>query len=291
MYSEKIQKELETFKRTIEKANLLYQKGFQNKSQQKDCLYYISYAYESYRHILQYKILEQLWEYRKTHNDEDDEYLNNLYYSVPSYPHLWKEKHEKEYQNYQETSVLSSLRDMYFKVKNTEINTKKESPLEKKEKQYQEKLQKHNRDIKDNQKYEKGINKIIISTEKMLTPIYHDSCQTTILYWKMPLSELKDTLPLAYYKKIKEFKEKYKSEQDIISYYDTLKKLELLDIKYQAMMKINFDINTVKLKTFDTYFKQWIINDTKLFEIKIIMAGGYNIQKLHHRTLINIKSL
>lgn len=66
---------------------------------------------------------------------------------------------------------------------------------------------------------------------------------------------------------------------------------ELLDVRYNVYKVLDFDITSVKLDIYSSCYKTWIINENKLLKIETILAGGYNIQRLHNRTLVNVKNI
>lgn len=277
----------------LDKANQKLQLGFANKTQQKDCLSYISSAFEDKANILLQKILDELWAYRKEHNGNDDEQLNDLYYNVPTYPHKLTEKVIKKYQNYSEINDLIEIKNFYDKVKAIEVVKKVETPIEKKKKIYSYKIKMMDRsNITDEKAYMNAINKIVKSAEKILTPIFEEEANRLVSILNMPKEQLQEkrkkstTFDIFYTTMIEG-----KTEEELRKYIADEKELELLDIKFKAMEKLNFDIKTIKLKTFLNNKKSWIINGNKLFEIEVIQAGGYNIQKLHLRTLVKLKNI
>lgn len=79
-------------------------------------------------------------------------------------------------------------------------------------------------------------------------------------------------------KDIKETKQKHKARNDKIA--KKLEKVGITDIN-----AINFEVNYG-----DDFVGSWIIDGYKV-TIKVIFAGGYNIQCLHNRVLCNVKEV
>lgn len=285
-----IQYYMKQYEKTISDAKKLFQNGFITKTQQKDCLYDISLAFEYKRKIMQLKILDKAFEYREEHNGKENETLMSLYYGIPIYPYQLKDKTIKAYQEYPEINDLIEIKKFYDEVKAIEIVKQKETELEKKQKVYNLKLAKKDRSkITDEVAYQKAIDKIVAQADKILTPVYDKQINLWKKYLKLTDKQLetaKDEFKKFYNAFIKD-----KTPEDIENYWNNNKKLELLDIKFKAMEALNFDIETVKLKYFSDTRRTWIINDKKLFEIEVVFAGGYNIQRLHTRTYVKLKNL
>lgn len=280
------------YKKHIAIAKMKFEKGFTNKSQQKDCLSYISSAFYDKSKILQQKLLDKLWAYRKEHNGEDDKQLNDLYFDVPTYPHELKEKTIKKYQSYPEINDLIEIKNFYDKVKGIEIIKKIETPIEKKQKIYTSKIKMMDRsNITDEKAYMNAINKIVQSADKILTPIYEEEANRLVSILNMPQEELQEKLKNKSFNNFYTIMIEGKNEKQIRKSIEEEKELELLDIQFKAMEKLNFDIKTIKLKSFSNNYKSWIINSNRLFEIEVIVAGGYNIQRLHTRCLVKLKNI
>lgn len=281
MNEEKL-KYLTNAERRLAKAKELEEKGFTSKSAQKDCLFYISYAFEDINRVLGLQILSD----ESLQQEEQD----NLYFNRPTYPYQLKDKHLEIYKKYDMIQKLKDIKDYSDKIKSMEIVKKNETKIEKKEKTYSEKLQKKDRsNILNNDEYNKGIKKIIVSAKNTLEPIYENTINDLISYLNMSKEQI-----IEKGKNNEEFKKFYLSnikgqtEESIRKKYNELLELELLDIKYKAMSVINFDIKSVKVLSMQSNYKSWVINDNKKFEIKVILAGGYNIQCLHHRVLVKL---
>jgi len=285
----RIETHIESYLRYKERINV--PEIFVTKAQQKEVLEIISRCFEELADADQTALLPEVW------NGNSD--VEKVYYDFPTYPYLFTPKKQelvKKYINH--FDELVKLRNLWLSVKEIPIQpkkTKEEVSLEKKQNALKTIDYSH---ITNMEEWQKKINQLIEETDRMITPRYNKLAEKLIrlnnLYLEFRNTKNSEKLENLE-KEFPNWRQEIirlvnKTDSDIANMVEFWKKEELLDIQFKVQKVLNFDIKTVEVLACENSYKSWKINDKKL-EIETILAGGYNIQCLHNRTLVKLSQV
>lgn len=263
----KIKKHIDSYLKYKEKIESLDLTSFKTKAQQKDALELISRAFEELADADQTGLIIPMWELEEKGQKEEHDKLQNIYFNYASNPYQFTPKKQELIKNHcPHFNELLELRELWLKTKETPVEPRKTKEDSQKEKQeIQLKTIDYSR-ITNMGNWNEQINKLMLQVEKLITPVYEHIKQDLI-------------------------KKNPEDEKEITRTVDEWRDADLWDTKIKVMKALNFDINSTELHSYNTEYKSWIINGNILLKIETIQAGGYNIQRLHNRTLVKVKQL
>lgn len=266
----------------LNKAKAKIEKGILNKSQQKEILDTINNAFYSAHEELSKEILKE----RNTFAEGSEEYnnLEQLYYKVPYEAYRWNEKAAEIFSEYESSKKLAEIAKFWREIKSIGIIKVVKSAEQQKEEKISKDIE-NTSSITDKKKYSLMVNKMIDALDAHISSYYNKIAAYRIKLSKLSKEELLEDM------KSDSFKTMYntfilgKTSEQILEQINREKSIFLLDTKVKIIKKINFDIDSYK------YLDglRWEINGSKIFEIETIIAGGYNIQRLHHRVIIKLR--
>lgn len=287
---QRIEEHLSAYRRYKEIVKGLDISSFMNKSRQKEALELISRCFEELADADNMTLLPLVWE-----NNLDAE---NVYYNFPNNPYQFNEKKQKLVKDFcPHFDELLNLRELWLQTKNAPINPKKTTEQLQIEKKEQILKTIDYSKITDMNKWQKTIDEMIEDIDKIITPKYDKKATELIKFADLYNRYLQDKsliteLDETFYK----WREMVssivgKDNESIKKMVNSWKELELLNIRILIQETLNFDLNTVKLDCYSDGYRTWIINNEKLFKIERIIAGGYNIQRLHNRVLVKLTKI
>ena len=263
----KIKKHIDSYLKYKEKIESLDLTLFKTKAQQKDALELISRAFEELADADQTGLIIPMWELEDKGQTEEHNKLENIYYNYPSNPYSFNEKKQALVKNYcPHFDELLRLRELWLKTKEAPVEPKKTKEETTKEKQeLRLKTIDYSR-ITNQQDWIEQINKLMAQVEKLVTPVYEE-IKKQMIAKKPDLAE------------------------EITRMIDEIREADIWDTRIKVMKALNFDIHSIELKAYGANYKSWIVNGNLLLKIETIQAGGYNIQRLHQRTIVKVKKL
>ena len=262
-----IQKHINDYLKYKEKIESMDLSSFKSKAQQKEALELISRCFEELADADQSGLIIPMWELEEAGKTKEHDELEKIYYNYASNPYSFTPKKQELIKNHcPHFDDLLELRELWLKTKEAPIEAKKTKEETNKEKQeLRLKTIDYSR-ITNQYEWNKQINKLMNQVEKLITPVYEKIKKQMIA--KNP-----------------------DQANEIESMINTAKDADLWDTRIKVMKALNFDINSTELHSYNAEYKSWIINGNILLKIETIQAGGYNIQRLHNRTLVKVKQL
>lgn len=262
-----IQRHINDYLKYKEKIEELDLSSFKTKSQQKEALELISRAFEELADADQTGLIIPMWELKNEGNYKEYDKLQNIYYNYASNPYQFTEKKQALIKDYcPHFDDLLELRELWLKTKEAPVEPRKTKEETTKEKQeLRLKTIDYSR-ITNQYEWNDQINKLMLQVEKLITPVYEEIKKQMIA-------------------------KKPNQAEEIEKMIDTARDADLWDTRIKVMKALNFDIQNIELRSYNSDYKSWIINGNILLKIETIQAGGYNIQRLHNRTLVKVKQL
>ena len=263
----KIKKHIDSYLKYKEKFESLDLTSFKTKAQQKDALELISRAFEELADADQTGLIIPMWELEEKGKKEEHDKLQNIYFNYASNPYQFTPKKQELIKDHcPHFNELLELRELWLKTKEAPVEPRKtKEDLQKEKQEIQLKTIDYSR-ITNMENWNEQINKLMLQVEKLITPVYEHIKQDLI-------------------------KKNPEDEKEITRTVDEWKDADLWDTKVKVMKALNFDIHSTELHSYNAEYKSWIINGNILLKIETIQAGGYNIQRLHNRTLVKVKQL
>ena len=263
----KIKKHIDSYLKYKEKIESLDLTSFKTKAQQKDALELISRAFEELADADQTGLIIPMWELEEKGQKEEHDKLQNIYFNYASNPYQFTPKKQELIKDHcPHFNELLELRELWLKTKEAPVEPRKTKEDSQKEKQeIQLKTIDYSR-ITNMENWNEQINKLMLQVEKLITPVYEHIKQDLI-------------------------KKNPEDEKEITRTVNMWRDADLWDTKVKVMKALNFDIHSIELHSYNAEYKSWIINGNILLKIETIQAGGYNIQRLHNRTLVKVKNI
>lgn len=263
----KIQKHINDYLKYKEKFESMDLSSFKSKAQQKEALELISRCFEELADADQTGLIIPMWELEEKGQKEEHDKLQNIYFNYASSPYQFTPKKQELIKDHcPHFNELLKLRELWLKTKEAPIEPRKTKEETNKEKQeLRLKTIDYSR-ITNINNWNDQINKLVNQVEKLITPVYEEIKKQMIA-------------------------KKPNQAEEIENMINTAKNADLWDIRIKVMKALNFDIQNIELHSYNSNYKSWIINGNILLKIETIQAGGYNIQRLHNRTLVKVKQL